>query len=898
MRFASYMAAIMLACVAIAAQAQHIQYGSIKGTVIDSSTHAPLESASVSVFLSSDTSVVGFGLTNRKGEFIVKDIPLAQSCSFTVSYKGLQTVLRNFTIQPNKKELVFDTISMGKAYAELDEVMVVAQKSPVVIKDDTTEFNTSAFKTMPNAVTEDLLKQMPGFDIDKDGNITFNGKKVSKITVDGKDFFGGDPVIALKNLPREIIDKIQVMDNKTKEQQLTKVTDGNEDKALNIVLQKDKKKGWFGRGMAAYGTNSRYEAGTMLNYFNKAMQISFLGTANNTSRMNFSNGGGSLSGNTGGSGITESRSLGGNFANEWNKKLKLSGSYFYGYNKNTNVTGSQRQNILPDTTFFYNANNTSTNANGSHRVTLNIDYTIDTMTNVFLNSNLNLNNGNNQNTNVAESKSVTGKHINNSSNTNTGFSDNSTGTVDFFIGRRLRKRGRSVSLGVNYNFNNQSGKNDNVGQNTFFSNNGGPDSTENINQRSFTSGNGNNISLTATYTEPVIKDLSVNLRYNYRTTTSTSDKKTYGFDQATGNYDIEDTLYTNAFKNTTAAHNPSINISYNNKKLRAAIGGGVQWFTQSNYSVTKDSMLRQQNINLTPSANIGYRFSKSGNINLFYNGRTQQPSVQQLQPVPDNSNPLYIRLGNPDLKQSFFHSIGINAQQSNGFAYWNANINMNTVNNQIVTENFFDSSGRQISRPININGNYFFSGNVNYSKTWRKKIWTLRLNLGTSGSFNNSVNITNKVQNTTKSYNLAQTMGINFTYKEILIVNPSFYIRYSNADYSIQQSQDAEYITKGVSLMFSCNWPKRLLIENNINYNYNSRTAPGAPNGITIWNAAVGWFLFPKKEGTIRLTVYDLLKQNAGINRSITPTYVEDRQSQVLQRYFMVSFIYNLRKFG
>ncbi|MFT3825940.1 MAG: outer membrane beta-barrel family protein [Chitinophagaceae bacterium] len=897
MRFASFMAAWVLVCVAVSAQAQRVQYGSIKGTVLDSAGRGPLESATVSVFLSSDTSLVGYGITNKKGEFLVKEIPVGKPCRFTVSYKGLQTVLRDFIIQSGSKELVFDSISLGKSYAELEEVTVVAQKSPVVIKDDTTEFNASAFKTMPNAVAEDVIKQMPGFDIDKDGNITFNGKKISKITVEGKDFFGGDPVIALKNLPKEVIDKIQVMDNKTKEQQLTKISDGNEDKALNIVLQKDKKKGWFGRFMGGYGSDERYEAGAMLNYFNKALQLSIIGTANNTSRMNFSNGGSNLATGVGGGGIASSKSMGVNYGNEWNKKLRLAGSYFWGNNKNTNIVSAQRQNILPDTTFFYNSGNTSVNENNSHRFSLNAEWTIDTLTNMSLNSSFNLNNGNSQTSNTGESKGTTGKLINTTGNTNTGKFDNTAGTADFFIGRRLRKRGRSVSLSANINFNQQTGQNDNIGQNLFYKDNV-VDSTEDINQRSYTSGKGNNISVTATYTEPVIKDVYVNLRYNYRTGTSTSDKQTFRYNPVTSSYDIEDTLYTNAFRNTTSAHNPSVNISYNYKNLRAGIGAGVQWLTQDNYSVTKDSTLHQYNVNFTPSANIGYKLGKTGNINLFYNGRSQQPSIQQLQPVPDNSNPLYIRLGNPDLKQSFFHNVNVNIQKSNGFAYWNGSVGLNVTNNQIVTETYYDDVGRQISRPININGNYGFSGNVNYSRSWRKKNWTFRVNLGSSGSFNNTVNITNKVQNTTKSYNFGQSVGFNYTYTEKLIVSPSFFIRYSNASYSIQQSQDPEYITKGASLNISYNWLKRLLVENNVNYNYNSRTAPGIRKGVTMWNASIGWFFFNKKQGTLKFTVYDLLKQNIGVNRTISQTYIEDRQTQVLQRYFLISFTYNLRKFG
>ena len=720
--------------------------------------------------------------------------------------------------------------------------------------------------------------------------------------VDGRDFFGGDPKIAIKNLPKDIIDKLQVMDNKSREARFNKTSTGNEDLAINLTLKKEVQKGWFGRVSAGYGSNDRYEGGAMINFFNGSKQLNFIGNSNNTNRgiisgsdFNMSNLRSTLDG--GGGGLTRSSSGGLNFSDNVGRQLKLNGSYFYNSSHNDNFSKAQRKNILPDTSFYYNSENNSVNNYTNHRVSLNASYTIDTLTEINFNSYVSTNLSDAVTTNIANSAALTGPLINTSENTYSSKADGKYLTGEFFLSHRFRKLGRGFTLGFNYNYNDLNSTNDNVGQNDFYKN-GSIDSTDVVNQRSFIKNSGNIFSFTATYSEPVTKYITAILRYNYNYNNNWSDKITNRFNSVTGKYDLEDSAYTNAFRNINAVHNPDISLSYNKDHYRASIGSGIQLLKQDNYSPTNTSALLQQDyINFSPSANVSYNFSKTGSVSLYYNGRSQQPSIQQLQPVPDNSNPLYVQLGNPDLRPSFFHNINVQVRESKGNNYWFTGLNFNTTKNQVIYQTWYDDVGRQITQPVNMNGNYGMSGNLQYSRTFKQNDVILRMNLGSNGYFNRNTSFTNKVNVISNSYSVSQSVGLNFTYKQLFSVMPAFNIRYNKTNYS-QSIQDADFNTKTVSVSAFWNKPKWLIVENNLQYNYNSQIAAGFSKSVTMWSAAINCLLFKKQEGILRLAVYDILKQNAGVYRSISETYIEDRQTQVLQQYFLLSFIYNLRKFN
>lgn len=888
-----------------ALQAQRTKYGVINGTVLDSSSRQPVEAATISVFLLQDSSLINYVLTNRKGQFQVKDVPLGKPCQLLVSCNGLKSYTLLFTIAEDKADTILPPIRLGKAVKELEEVMVVGLRPPMVIKKDTVEFNAGAFKTMPNAVLEDLVRQLPGIDVDKDGNLTMNGRKIEKITIDGKDFFGNDPQMALKNLPRNIIDKIQVTDNKSKQAQFNKTTSGEENKVLNLTLKKDQNQGWFGRAYGGYGSEDRYDAGGNMNMFNSEKQVSIIATANNTNRSSagmgsfgISNAQSSLGG--GGSGFTDTKTGGLNFSNVFSKKLTLASSYYYNRNFFKNNTRTQRQYILAEddlSIYDYHSLNTNSSTNNNHRLNVSIDYRPDSMTSLYLNAAYGKMKGYSGSANNASSKGRAGALLNTSFNELSGTNDGNDLAAEFFIGRKFKKEGRSLSLNLNYG-SNISNTNDLNKGNIWLLKQDGTDSSSLLNQRSLISGDNRNYGFSIGYTEPVVKDLNILLRYNYRVTDGNSNKNTSRFNDGTEEYDIIDTSLTDAFTNRSVVSNPDVSLNYTrNNKFRVNAGFGMQWMRQQNTSrIQKD--MDQRFTNIFPTASVAWQFNKTGELSIFYSGSNQQPSPQQLQPVPDNSNPLYIIMGNPDLRPAFSHNFSLSVRKSKGTFYWYTAMNFSTTSNMIITETYFDELKRQVSRPLNMNGNYSTSGNATVSKTWKSKDFTFRANSSLGGSFNRNMSRIDKQDLESKSYGLNARLLLTGTYKDLFNLMPAYTVRFNDSKYSVAQNQDASSVTHVLSTNFFINWPKRLIIENNITYIYNSRIAPGFRKGITSWNAAANYQMFKNKRGVLRFAIYDILRQNTNVNRTISQNYIQDVQVDVLQQYYLVSFLYTFQSFG
>lgn len=885
-------------------QAQRTKYGVVKGTVLDSASRQPVEAATISVFLLKDSSLVNYVLTNRKGEFQVKDVPVGQLCHLLVSYNGLKSYTQPFSIPENETDTILPPIRLGKAVKELEEVMVVGLRPPMVIKKDTVEFNAGAFKTMPNAVLEDLVKLLPGIDVDKDGNLTMNGKKIEKITIDGKDFFGNDPKMALKNLPRNIIDKIQVADNKTREAQFNKVTTGEENKVLNLTLKKEQNQGWFGRVFGGLGSEDRYDAGGNINMFNSKKQVSVIASANNTNRSSVGTGSfgvssaqSSLGG--GGGGFTDNKTGGLNFSNVFSKKFTMASSYFYNRSYFKNNTRTQRQYILAEndmSIYDYKSLNSNSNTSNSHRVNLSLDYRPDTMTSIYLNTAFGTNDNRSVSFNDANSSGRTGKLLNTSINELTGKSTSNNIAAEFFIGRRFKKEGRSVSLNLSYGSDISKNNDFNKG-NIWTLKEDGTDSTSLLNQRGRISNTNNGYGASIGYTEPIMKDLTVLLRYNYRLNKGKSDKNTSLFNDGTKDYDIIDTTLTDVFTNETEVNQPDVSLNYvKNNKYRITAGFGMQWMRQKSVSRIQGD-LDQRFTNIFPNANIAWQLGKTGELAFYYNGGSQQPSPQQLQPVPDNSNPLYIVMGNPDLRPAFSHSFSANLRQTKGTLYWYAAMNFSTTTNQIITESYFDELRRQVSRPLNMNGNYSTNLSGTVSKTWKMRDLTIRMNTSFGGSYNRNMSRIDKRDIESKGYGVNGRLFLTTTYRELFSIMPSYAIRFNDSKYGVVQNQDASSITHMANLDFFVNWPKQVIFENNFSYVYNSRIAPGFRKGITSWNAAANCQLFKSKRGMVRVAIYDILRQNTSVERTITQNYIQDVQMDVLQQYYLVSFLYTIQKF-
>ncbi|RYY31704.1 MAG: hypothetical protein EOO04_00055 [Chitinophagaceae bacterium] len=897
MRIALFLLCFLLALV-VPALAQTKAPGVIKGTILDSTNQQPLEAATVTVYAVADTTLVNYAITDKKGKFEIGRLPTTQRLKVIVTYHGFAAATQYVLLETAYPETDLQNILLSNRFTELEQVVVTAEKPPVVYRNDTIEFNAGSFRTRPNATVEELLKKLPGVEVDMDGNITVNGRRVAKLTVNGKMFFGGDPLIATRNLPKDIVDKIQVTINRSRESLITGITDGTEDLALNIDLDDAKSSGWFGKTTAGYGTRDRYDLNGNFHYFNKKYQLSLIASRNNINGIGSEGRGRNFGG--GNTGQTRSSAAGLNFSSEVTDKFQFSGSYYLSEASSLNSTRSKRQNILPDTSFFYNADVSHKNKSYSNQFSVDVNYRMDSVTDLHINTNFYNTKNKSLAVSNAFSESIEGKLLN-VSNTTTNDQGNTPNLhTNLSFNRRLNKRGSGLTLGAAWSSIADNSISYTTGINAF------PDPSgalvnDTLNQQMNNDGKSNHINFTLLWSEPLSKQFNIVTGGHISLSSGLSDRNTFSIDPVTGAYTLADTALSNTFKNKNESFSPSVALNYNTKKIRATISNGLNFFYQQNKSLSEKRTTDQRYVNILPRASMGYQFDEMSSISLNYDGSNQPPSIDQLQPVTDNRNPLYIVLGNPDLKPSFNHSLGLNFNL-NKYAKQrsvNGGIQFSSIQNQIVQEIYFDSIGRQISRPVNVDGNYSTSFYVYYGRGW--KLGQARYNISGNTSVNQQVNtvISNKSLSKARTYGFVQSVSLQFEQEELLDIQLRYSIRYSNSNYntgSLRRSPSG--LSQGLNLGFTFNITKRIIIESDLASNYNNRIAPGFRKTVTNWQAGANWLMFKNEQGNLRLVVYDLLRQNASVSRIVTQTFIEDVDRLVLQQYFLLSFTYNMKHFG
>ncbi|UYQ93954.1 TonB-dependent receptor [Chitinophaga horti] len=901
------------------------------GKVVDSTTKEILELATVAVNDAKDSTLFTYTLTDHKGVFKLESLPKGQTFVFLVSYTGYKQYRKVMKTGDASADL--GTIILAPSSRALGEVVVEGEKPPITIKNDTLEFNASSFRTKPNAVVEDLLKKLPGVEVEADGSIKVNGKKVSRVLVDGKEFFGNDPKIATKNLPKEIVDKIQVVDTKSKVQQLTGQKTDGEDKTINITLKEDKKKGLFGRITAGAGTQHRYDVNTLLNRFSPKQQLSFLASSNNLNNTGFSiedlmglqggkrSGGSSVSINTstsgsasvnvnglnvggvGGDGVRNIAMAGVNYNDEWSKSLQVGGSYFYNYADTRTESSSRRQFTNTENANTLDETRSRRSYANNDRLNMTFTYSIDSFTTLILTPNLDRTYGSGLSLSRSSTHKSDGSLANSSDMQNRSINDVLNFNNNISLVKILNRKGRnlSVELGQTYSNNN----NDQYLESENFFRYPDRDSTGISNQHTRSTGNNQGYTANVTYTEPLSETWKMIVAYRFSYGLNRSDRQTYNLDENTGKFDNLDSAFSDKFRNINIQQRPQLSFDYSGEKFNATIGGGMQYNTLKNYSYTRNDSITQRQQTFTPTTRFSYRFSPRLMINFGYNFYSRQPTINELQPVRDNTNRLFVNLGNPDLKTAFTHnfSTGMTAfSPAKGFNY-GLNLGISPTSNAIVMQTTYDSAFVQYARPVNVGGTYSSSMWAYASKSIRKKDYSLRINGSLNASVNKSVSFSSQpgkpiLRNETTTINPGASLNVSYTYKEVLDFSPGYRINYRKTDYSISNLQSGDALVHGVTLYSALFWPAKFVWENDLNYTYNTNMAPGYRKDVTLWNMSVSRMFLKNDRGTLKVSVYDLLNQNIAARRNITQDYIEDSQVMIVQQYFMLSFTYNISSFG
>jgi hypothetical protein len=935
--------------------AQTRNTGIVRGKIMDSLSSQPLKDATVSILDKSDSTLLVFGVSKVDGNFVVENIPFG-TYILQVSFQGYSVIEKNFSISKAQPDFNAGTYHLSARSKDFGNVTV--KTSPININGDTTEYNASHFKTKPNATAEDLLKKLPGVEVDKDGAVKAHGEDVKRVLVDGKRFFGDDPKTATRNLPTDIIDKVQVYDAQSDQSSFSGFDDGNREKTINIVTKKDRRKGIFGKASAGVGDNSRYMSSLSFNRFNGNQQISFIGQGNNINSQNFSiqdilgtmssgnrGGGGMMGGGGGGgmfgagavmrggmgsisnflsgssAGIATTWAGGLNYNDVWSKKTSVSGSYFYNNMRIDNNQDRFRETFSTNDSSLFNTNKYgSNNKNQNHRFNFEIDQKIDSFNSIIVRPTFSSQQSNNYSetntfTNKALSKAPgNGSSLNDSKAINSSDNDGYNFNNNILYRLRFKKRGRSLSLNFSQGLSNSSSVSNNLSFTRYYFN--GNALSDTLNQVSHTDRDSKNLGGNVSYTEPMGTKGQLEVSYNYNYTINTSDQQTMRFNKTTNLYDIAEPALTNAFENTNYSHRGGLNYRRQvNKELNYTLGLAVQNATLNSFNKTTNYTISQTFNNFFPTLSVQYSKNRTKNLRFNYRGSTRQPSVTQLQPVIDISNPLNIRSGNPDLKQEFSHNFGFFYTNFDIFTFKNFIVNLNgSLTSNKICNSYFINTGRapvvvdgillgtgaQYVKPVNLNGGYNLSAFVNYGFPIRKP--KSNINLMTSLSHSRDVNLVNNEKSYTRNYVVSERIRYTLNYKEKLDLNFSSSRTYTMARYSQQSTgknhaPNTDYFTQVFSIEPTYSPKSGWIFGSDFDYTINSGNSAGYNLSFPLWNASISKLVLKKKQAEIKLSVFDLLNQNKSITRTVEQNYIEDVRTTVLQRYFMISFIYNLRSF-
>ena len=634
----------------------------VTGSVVEQGSDTPIEQATVRLLNVKDSAMVRGVVSARNGSFTLKNVKKG-SYLLHITFIGYDPLYQPLQITGKKNPVNVGKLELSDGAIELGEAVVIGKAPEVTVRNDTVEYNADSYKVTEGSVLEDLLKKMPGVEVDSEGKITVNGKEVKKVMVDGKEFFSDDPKVASKNLPAKMIDKLQVLDKKSDMAQMTGFDDGEEETVINLTVKPGMKQGWFGNAYGGYGSKDRYEGNAMVNRFVNNDQITFMGGANNTNNMGFSDlastmfsgmggGGGRRGGFGAGSGITSSGNAGLNFSKEFKPdKLTLGGNTRYSHSDNDARSKSDRQNILPgDSSSYDNSEAMSRTKSDNFGVDFRLEWKPDTMTQLIFRPSFSLSHSMNDNFSDATTLDNERDTVNTNKSSNYSESNgyNLNASIDF--SRKLNNKGRVFSATLSGGNSNSYSDGMNRSDIVYFNQ---TDALKNsiIDQRSRYDNKGFNYRAYVSWVEPIGHNNFIQATYSISQRKQEALKNVYNQD-ADGIYNVLDSAYSQSYRNNFISQRASLSFKSQRAKFNYTIGLNLDPSYSSSENFVGDttlSKITRKVVNLSPMAQFNYMFDKRTNLRIMYNGRTSQPSMTQLQPVADISDPTNITIGNPDL---------------------------------------------------------------------------------------------------------------------------------------------------------------------------------------------------------------------------------------------------------
>ena len=875
----------------------------VSGTVYDTTGTRPLSKSMVMAVRIKDSLLLGFTRTNSNGSFVLTNFPV-DTFSLILSHPNFDDKTIYIFGNSENNEIQIPKIQMPAKLQNLEEVVIYANKNPIYYKGDTLVYVADSFKVSENAVVEDLLKKLPGLKVDKDGKISSQGKEIGQVLVDGDEFFGSDPTVATKNLGAKGVESVEVYEKKN-----DNAKDGEEEtiQVLNLKLKDEAKKGYFGKvsGASDFGLENRdkpfYEGELLLNKFNNTQKISVFALGANTPRSNFGSGdmakfglenernsGGMSMGNRRGQsnpiGIPQTIKAGVYFSDKIGKTGKIGFNYSYYNNKLDAISSSKSQYFLADTTYYTTDSTRNNSENQSHRLKFNYSVNLDSLTFFEVKPSLNFDLGTTDNLDVSAFFGEDGAQSLKTSVGNTNASKGMSSQSEAYLRRRFKRPKRELEFKYTLNTTNNNSDGKLYTLSTFSSSN-----SDTIDQSKTNINNNRTHFGTITYTEPFGKFYKIQVEYMYENGFSDQTKET--FNKVNGAYTERVDYLSNEFENIRQQHRITAEGIYETRKVTAKIGLGLRNIAIDNFNIISGITVKQNISNFLPRASYQFKPSQSKRFTVNYTTRSLQPSISDLQPVPDNTNPNRIQEGNPDLEPNYVHQVKINFntwKALTGRYIWSG-ASASLTDNAFATQTTFDSFGRTISKTVNVDGNFFTSiyagGGL---PLWGRK---LELSPNLEASHNRYTNFINDQENITTNTAISGGMDIEIEFDSLEIELGSTY-SYTKPVSTLSTLSNKPFSTQEYTASLKWTLPKHLIFRTEMTYLINSNLAVGYNLDVFLWNAEISKSFLKTENLQLSIIAHDILNQNKNIQREVNGNVITDNNTRIISRYFLLKGTY------
>ena len=882
----------------------------ITGTILEEGTNSPIEQATVRLLQQKDSAFISGCVSSTSGNFTIKNVSNGKYIVH-ISYVGFEDIYKNVTVTGKNNPVSLGKLLLKDAAVVLGVAVVTGKAPEVVLRNDTLEFNADSYKVQEGAVLEDVLKKMPGVEVSSDGQITVNGKTISKIMVDGEEFFSNDPKIASKNLPSKMIDKIQVLDKKSDMAQMTGFDDGEEETIINLTVKPDMKKGLFGQLFGGYGNKDRYEGQGMINRFVGNDRYTIMGGANNTNNMGSTDLGASMipgmggmrrgaRGGGAGNGITKSGFGAANINKKFNDALKLNGGVSYNHSNNTATSKSNQTNTLTDGTSYYREENSNVSKSDGFSANLRLEWTPDTLTRLIFRPSYSF--SKNSQNEIGEfstfNEDMDTVNIGNSAYSTNGRAHNINASLEF--SRKLNSRGRVLSVSLSGGTSNSFNKGVNYSNTEYFMRDPSAESNDLVDQQFRLDNSGFNYRAYVSWVEPIGHNNFIQASYSFSQNKQESLKNSYVPDES-GAYTVLDTAYSQSYRNNFINQRISIAFKSQREKFNYTIGFNVDPSYSKSENFVGDTTLTSLSrsvVNLSPMAQFRYRFSRESSLRIDYNGSTNQPSMEQLQPVADVSDPLNVTIGNPSLKPTYVNNVRVeynrfNREKQQAMIFF-AN-GQYTINDIVRKSTYDQETGRQTSTYENVDGNYNVSLRGMLNTPLKNKRFSI--NTSTSLSLNNQNTFIDGAKNTNKNFVVNENAGIRFQ-SDIIDLGVNGRFSYNLSKNSLQSTQNQSVYNYGVGGNTTIYLPWNMQIDSDINWSANAGYSAGFDQKQILWNASFSKSFLKGNQATLRFKIYDILQQRSNISRTIAGNMTTDYEYNTLTSYFIVHFVYRFSIFS